>query len=152
MKKIPLTKGAVALVDDADFERVSRHSWSLAIRGTAVARIDHRTVTMHRFLLDLPSGVLCDHKNRNPLDNRRENLRPATDFQNAWNQGLHRDSKTGLKGVCWASRNQRYRATIVANKKQHHLGYFSNAVDAACAYNVAAKKHFGEFACVNRMD
>ena len=153
MRLVPLTKGAYALVDDTDFECVSGHSWALSVRGTAVSRIDGRVITMHRFILGLHKtrSPLIDHRNRNPLDNQRGNLRAASNSQNSQNRGLQRTNRSGFKGVCWTPR-WGWRATISLDLRQKHLGHFADLIEAACAYNLAAKRMFGEFAVMNRMD
>lgn len=86
-----------------------------------------------------------DHRNRIRSDNRWKNLRPATTAQNNLNQGIRKDCKSGYRGVCWNPRSKKWRATISANKKQIHLGLFENVLDAAKAYQAAARKLHGEF-------
>jgi len=86
-----------------------------------------------------------DHRNRDSLDDRWDNLRPATKAQNSQNNGLRRKNSSGYKGVYLDKRYKHWRAYI----KGKHIGIFATAEEAALAYDAAAIKLFGEFACLN---
>lgn len=144
MKAIPLTRGMVAKVDDADYEWLSQHKWYASVRGYAVQRDGTR---MHRVLL--PGVPEVDHVNQDKLDNQRHNLRPATHQQNTANTRRRKDNTSGFKGVIWYNRDRCWLAVITILGRRKHLGYFEVAKDAALAYDEAARKEFGEFACVN---
>jgi len=103
---------------------------------------------MHRQLLTPPQGQCIDHINGNGLDSRRANLRFATAAQNAWNS-KKRSPRSTYKGVWFAKDKNKFRAAIGHNKKRIHLGYFDSPIDAAKAYDIAAKKHHGRFARTN---
>jgi len=103
---------------------------------------------MHRELCDVTDGYVADHINRNGLDNRRANLRPATIAQNAWNS-RRRKNRSGYKGVWYAKDKGKFRAAIWHNNKREYLGYFDCPICAAKAYDRAAKKYHGEFASLN---
>lgn len=157
MREIPLTQGKTALVDDGDFDLVSRFKWQAAKapRTWYAHRVEYggkrkKTESMHRLILDAPLGMLVDHINGNGLDNRRDNLRLATKGQNNYNTRLRRDNATGYKGV---KRNcLRWVARIRIDRRLIHLGSFSTKEDAARAYDSAARRHFGEFAKLNFPD
>lgn len=91
-------------------------------------------------------AVQVDHKNRKGCDDRWENIRPATSSQNIANTSLHRDSRTGFKGVTKRGRYNKWRARIVVRGREMHLGMFDSAEAASKAYITAAQKYFGEFA------
>ncbi len=147
MKKISVKNSPVpALVDDADFETVLPYSWYLH-DGYAYTKGPKGAFFMHQLLA---GKNRIDHKNRNRLDNRRSNFRPATHQQNLRNAiwtNLNKSSK--FKGVSWDSERKRWRACIVVDKHQKLLGRFKIEEDAAKAYNAAATKLFGEFAVLN---
>jgi AP2 domain. len=162
MREILLTNNKIALVDDGDFETLSRFKWTAyKKRSTWYA---HRTVhaserellggrksiSMHRFLLShLPTkGIEIDHKNRNGLDNQRENLRVATRSLNQMNCGPYKGNKSGYKGVSWRQKG-RVIAQIYINTRRVYLGRFDTPEQAARAYDAKAKELFGEFAYLN---
>jgi hypothetical protein len=161
MKEIPLTQGKVALVDDSDYERVSvlmwraqwdGHNWYA--RHGKPRRGPVGLVFMHRFILGLTSGDQdVDHINGNGLDNRRNNLRIATQKQNSRNRRIPITNRTGFKGVQvnrYCKRTQMpYLATIKVNGKRIWMGPFATAEEAAHAYDAKARELFGEFARCN---
>lgn len=160
MKTIPLTRGQVTLVDDEDYERLSRVSWhctagGYAARGQWVSGSGgQRGLYMHREILGLSEGGACDHINGNRLDNRRANLRVATPLENSRNCKKH--ARTGgthsrFKGVTRVKRERSrpWEARIVVRGRQIHLGSYSDESIAALAYDRAARKYFGEFAQLN---
>lgn len=104
---------------------------------------------LHRFVMRASTGTLVDHKNGDPLDNRRENLRLASKGENTINTGPLSTNGTGFKGV--SKRGNRFRAFVHKDGKTIFLGSFVKAKDAACAYNRGAKKHFGKFAKLNKL-
>lgn len=150
-KEIQLTKGKVALVDDEDYEMLI----GLGVRwcvndGYAFNQAYGR---MHRFLVSAPKDRMVDHINGDKLDNRKENLRFATNSQNQANRRVARGASK-FKGVTWqkrkcdASRGY-WKAQIVVNGELHYLGKYNTDLEAAKAYNEAAVRFFGEFAYLN---
>jgi hypothetical protein len=157
MKTIPLTQGKVALVDDEDYEWLSRWKWYAILNGHTwyAARKDcsgdrPRAVSMHRQIMGEPEGKV-DHIDGDGLNNQRGNLRLATDPQNLWNSRKRRGSSK-FKGVYWTKRNKRWRAAITHLGVKKHLGYFDSEEAAARAYDRAAKEFFGPFARLNFPD
>ncbi|MGG1598512.1 AP2 domain-containing protein [Paenibacillus naphthalenovorans] len=155
MKSIPLSKGKFALVDDEDFDLVSEFTWQAVqihkvwYAITTVYRDGKsQTLYMHRLIMNPKPGQEVDHKNRNGLDNRRSvNLRivdHATNQHNQRSKGLSR-----YKGVNWRKDRGKWRAEIRKGKIRLFLGHFSDEVDAAKAYDAAARELYGEFASTN---
>ena len=157
MKKIPLTQGKFAIVDDGDFEELSKHKWCImksgrnafrAVRG--IWKNERRiTVYMHRVVMNAPKNLDVDHINHNPLDNRKCNLRVCTKSQNQHNQQLHKDGSSRFKGVSINRQVNKWAAAIKFKSKSISIGLFGSEVEAAKAYDEKAKELFGEYAYVN---
>ena len=132
-------------IDAADYHLVKEHRWH-AKKGRDKTVFYARSTEgayMHALLV----GKNADHKDGDGLNNRRENLRSATASENARNKGARIDNVTGFKGVY--INHGRFYATITVNRVIHRLGRFNTAIEAARAYNEAAKKYHGEFAYLN---
>lgn len=153
MNEIQLTQGKTALVSDEDYELVNQYKWHANNMGGGIYyafRRDGKTMlSMHRDLTNAPNGMEVDHINGNGLDNRRENLRICTHAQNRYNNKLRIDSTSGYKGVFWSKDSKKWQAQIQVDRKKIHLGFFSDPIDAARAYDNAAKEHHGEFCRTN---
>ena len=157
MKKIELTKGKYALVDDEDFDFLNQWKWHWHDdRGGGYAERACREsgkskhIKMHRLLLKIPSGFEPDHIDGNGLNNQKLNLRIATASQNQINRGKQKNNTSGFKGVYLRrDRKKRWRAQIKFHRIIKHIGYFSSKEEAALAYNKAAVEYFGEFAKLN---
>ncbi len=145
MKKISLTKGKFALVDDADLALVSQFKWYYSNEGYALRGIGaHRKEYMHRLILGAKKGQVTDHINGNRCDNRRSNIRLGTYAQNSMNQRRHKKSATGIRGIRY--KEGKWEANLSANSKRYYLGRFGRLEDAVTTYNDAARKLCGEFA------
>jgi hypothetical protein len=144
MKTIPLTQNMVALVDDDDFEKLSKYKWCLHGAGYAHASIEGKKVLMHRMIMGFPNCEI-DHINHKKTDNRKENLRPCTRQENSWNMKVQSRNKTGYKGVFWNKERKKYEAQIKVDGRSINLGRFSTPFEASEAYKSAAKKYFGEY-------
>ncbi len=161
MKKIKLSNGSYAIVDDEDFEKLSKYNWHIRENGYAVANIPYRgpdgmvikrkSERMHRMVMGNPENMFIDHANHNPLDNRKINLRIVKQNQNMWNLTKHKDGKSKYKGVSLDSRRKKWLAKICKFRKQKFIGYFLNEEEAAIAYNLHAKEMFGEYAFLNKI-
>lgn len=158
MKKIPLTKGYVALVDDEDYERVAIHKWCAAFRSSKDGGVKvyakrsvrkpggiQKSLYLHRTIMNAPDGIEVDHINGDPLDNQRSNMRMCTHAENLRNQRPQTGGTSKHRGVSWCKRDARWQVHIKVNGKRLYLGNFTDEDDAARAYDAAAVQHFGEF-------
>ena len=109
----------------------------------------HRLIWMMANRQKIPDGMQVDHINRDKHDNRPSNLRLVTGSQNRCNTGRSRSNRTGFKGVSYCGAHRRLQATIKLNGKQHRLGWFATAEEAAAAYDQAAVELHGEHALTN---
>lgn len=162
MKEIPLTQGMVALVNDSDFERLSKYTWYS--KRTSGKRLEfyaqrddlasglHKHIYMHREIMAAPSGLQVDHINFDGLDNRRDNLRLCTRSENSWHTRKYVDGKHKYKGVSQDPRTtlaKRWKAQISSNNMRRDSKRFATAVEAAHAYDDMARQYHGEFAVLN---
>lgn len=147
-REVPLGRGFVALVDDADYALVTGiGSWHSQISGSTRTRVYARSNVagfMHRFLT---GWAQVDHINGDGLDNRRSNLRPAVGSQNNHNVKLRRDNTSGFKGVVRCG--TRWKAQIKVEGRSRTLGRFATAAEAARIYDKAAREIAGEYARLN---
>lgn len=151
-KIIPLTRNQNALVDATDYDWLNqwnwRAKWSKEIKGFYAAR-GAETIYMQYQILGCKKGEQGDHRNHDTLDNRRENLRKSSPWQNRGNSRLNANSTTGFKGVSWSKSGNGFLVQLNVNRKHYRIGLFPTAKDAAMAYDKAAKKLLGEFAHLN---
>jgi len=157
MKLIPLTQGQFAMVDDDDYDELSKFKWQVytskrhimyAIRTTP----DDKTVYMHRSILKITDRYLfTDHRDHNGLNNQKDNLRKATMAENNANRRRFKKGTSIYRGVWFDSYYGVYKVQISENGRKVHLGRFKNEIDAAKAYNEAAIKYHKEFAFLNEV-
>jgi len=160
MREIPLTQGQVALIDDEDYELVSRYKWCAVYSPhsktyyAASAVRDRDTAARTRLMMHavIMGSKSIDHADHNGLNNQRYNLRFATTSQNTANQRIRSDNTSGFKGVSLDRRNNRWQSYIRINGSRMGLGSYPDPVDAAIAYDYAARELFSEFAFLNFPD
>lgn len=157
MRETPLTRGYVAFVDDADYERVmAAGPWHTLLCANGIAYATGRPTNprrkelMHHFILGISDPkILVDHRNRYGLDNQRGNLRITTKSQNGMNAGKHRKGASRFRGVHWHKKARKWCAELVVHGRKHYLGLFVSELDAARARDAAAIELHGEFARLN---
>lgn len=148
---ISLSQGLWAVIDAADIEVISGMSWN-AIKGkngNFYAGHAAPVLLMHRKILGLASGAICDHRDGDGLNNRRENLRRCTIAENNRNTKRRSNNKSGYKGVSFNNEKKRWQAFITVERKCRFLGYFADPELAHAAYAHAAYETHGEFARTN---
>jgi hypothetical protein len=159
MKIIIAKCGSEILVDDEDYVFLSKYKWHLNYKGYAKrseyagkkdGKRKTKTYSLHRELMGaLGYNGITDHIDGNPLNNQKSNLRLADARLNAFNRKSQRNSISCYKGV--SKSRYGWRARIMSEGKSIHVGYFNTEIEAANAYNLAAKKHHGEFARMNEV-
>jgi hypothetical protein len=150
--RLPLRYGSFTHVDAIDYHRLTTFDWFSRIDGYVYGipkTGERRIVSLSRIIMSAPPNTVVDHKDGNPLNNRRSNLRFCTQRQNTYNRRLNTNSTSGYKGVHWHKRNRVWVAYLDHNKTRRHLGCFHSADLAARAYNIAARQCHGQFARLN---
>ncbi len=133
-----------AIVDACDYGRFRHLRWYRSGRGYAV-RHNHgdgpRNIFLHREILKAPPGRQVDHINGVRLDDRRTNLRLATNAENAQNRTLSPKNSSGYRGVSWCRGRRKWEAYVRIDGKQRHLGYYGTAEEAAQAAERHRERH-----------
>lgn len=156
MKKVELTQGQYALVDDEDYPIISATKWYAlftprtkkyyARRNTSLGNKKRGFSLMHQFILGVKGSIIVDHINGDTLDNRKVNLRIVNYSQNVQNSRIRKDNKSGYRGVSFYKKNKKWGAKIGYNNKYFFLGLFPTAEKASEAYKKSEKKYFRNFA------
>lgn len=152
MKKLPLSGGCDAIVDDADFDALLQWKWSSAVGGKYAARgqkVDGKKVViyLHRQITDCPAGLYVDHINGNGLDNRRCNLRIVTQSENI-SKKRSPGNRTGYRGV-YETQAGKFVGEVRINKKKIKSRSLATPQEAAMFHDRLASIHLGEHAVLN---
>lgn len=160
MAEITLRSGEICLVDDDDFDMLSKFTWYVLKRKhTSYARAplrgpdrSWRELKMHRLIMNCPQDFVVDHIDGNGLNNQKSNLRVCTFAENRRNTQSRRIATGGIKGAIQRSGSKTWASTITFQGKSFYLGRFPTMEEAARAYDAAARNFFGEFARLNYPD
>ena len=142
------SKGDEFYIDVGDIDKVKKHYWSISC-GYVHTNINKHHIQLQRYLMDNPYGKVVDHKDGNPLNNRRNNLRICSQAENNRNICKKKPETSNYTGVDWCEKLSKWRARITLNYRSIHLGYFKNIEDAKKARREAEDKYFGEYAYSN---
>jgi len=156
-RRIYLGEGKWVILDQQDYCRLSGFKWYVngngvnfyAFRNMVVGPGLTRMKSMHRDIMNAPKGILVDHRNHDTLDNRSSNLRLATHSQNTCNRRKKKNGSSQFLGVYFNKEKSTWDSQIMHNGKKIWVGRFQTQIDAARAYDEAARKYHGEFARLN---
>ncbi|MGA2092565.1 MAG: AP2/ERF family transcription factor [Sedimentisphaerales bacterium] len=156
-RRINLGEGIYAIVEQRDYYRVKKLNWCISGSGKWFYAVHYekagpgkvKKVYMHRFIMDSPAGKLIDHHNNKTLDNRRSNLRIASYSENNCNRPKKKNTTSQYTGVHLNKKTGKWVAQIRIDGKGTHLGTFDSEIEAARAYDRAAKREHGIFARLN---
>jgi hypothetical protein len=141
-------RSGAMVIETSDLPLMTPIRWWMDEHGYATGKWNGKAIRAHQLLTGYAKGIEVDHKNRVRLDDRRENLRPATRQQNCTNADRRAHNKSGFRGV-FEGEPGKYRVSISVNGKRINLGTFNEKVRAALTYDEAARKYHGEFAVLN---
>jgi hypothetical protein len=155
IRRIPLTQGQFAIVDASDYDWLTQWKWN-ACWDPKGKRFyakhpgpNDSQIAMHRELMHAQPNEKVDHIDRNGLNNVRSNLRICTHAQNCKNRTVSYTKKIGFKGVTRRRANGKWRVRITLDYKLIYIGDFDDEIAGALAYDQAALKYHGDFACLN---
>jgi hypothetical protein len=153
-RRIKLMGGNYAIVDPDDYDKLAAYKWQCvenSSKNCYAIRVENRKILyMHRVIMNAPPGSIVDHADGDGLNNTRSNLHFATASQNCCNR--RKTSKlcsSKYKGVYRDKRENKWMSCIYCNGKRIFLGRFDDEIQAAKAYDEAAKEHHKEFAVLN---
>lgn len=143
------TRGLQYNSDTGVFSWVTGRVCGYIMDGYLVISVAGTQYRAHRLAFLIMTGSIpayVDHINRCRSDNRWCNLRVATKAENCRNASKRKDNTSGIKGVSWNKEKSKYRAYIMLDRKQIHLGFFDTKDAAYIAYKEAAKTYHKNFA------
>lgn len=142
-------EGELFYFDLEDYDLIKNYYWSKNDNDYIYVRTDfdgRPLLWMHRLVMNCPEDMEIDHEFHNHWDNRKEFLRIVTKSQNAMNRVLQSNNTSGVKGVYWDIRNEKWKPYISIDGKQTFLGAFDNFEEAVIIRKEAEEKYYGEYA------
>ncbi len=131
-------------IDLEDINLIYSYTWSLSGDKRPESRSTGELISLSRLLLPKKENLVVDHIDRNPLNNRRSNLRYITHSKNIFNRNLLKNNKSGYPGISWSKLHNKWTCKIEFQKKVMHLGLFEDKEEAIKVRQAAEIKHFGE--------
>jgi hypothetical protein len=121
------------VIDDIDRERVDAHKWYV-MKSTGYVVRTTDDMLLSRFIMSAPKGMVVDHRDGDPLNNRRSNLRVCTHAVNMQNRkGANKNNARSLRNVYYDKRDRRYYVRVIANGKSFNGGRHDTVEEAANA-------------------
>lgn len=137
------------LLDDEDYKKIEKDfnnlSWTITKNRNKFyvqKRVNGKNIYLHRYIMNCPKGKYVDHKNHNTLDNRKQNLRITNNADNLRNGEIRVNNKTGVKGVYFDNKRNKYVANIKVNYKGIFLGRFDTLEEATQVRKEAEIKYW----------
>jgi|WetSurMetagenome_2_1015567.scaffolds.fasta_scaffold201225_2 hypothetical protein len=149
MKKIQINFKQTIIIDNEDYEKVSKHSWSTSWSEKKQrfccpsSCINYKSIILSRFLINAPSELQVDHINKDVFDNRKINLRICNNSINGHNRNVFKKNKLKVAGVYFDKYHKKFRAEIQLNGKKIMLGYFSELKRASDIYQQTKVSYLG---------
>lgn len=142
--------------DLEDYDKIKMYSWSVDKQGYVVSNSDfktnnHTTIKFHRLIMNCDSDMVVDHKNHINSDNRKENLRICTNQENCMNKKILSNNTSGITGVYYNSKLNKWIARIGYKNKTYYLGCYKNKEDAIKARKDAEEKYYKKYSYNNSM-
>lgn len=148
--------GNHCLIDIDDYDRIleeNRYWYASKTKSTNGKKVrvyfesmlSRKRLRLHNFIMSKKNGEIVDHINGDTTDNRKSNLRRCTKADNNKNLGLSSNNTSGVTGVYWNKRRNKWFANIGVNYKTIHLGTFREYDDAVKARKEAEENYYGEY-------
>lgn len=138
------SKGEEFWFDLEDYDKIKDYNWYIDTKG--YVRTSNPSRRMHRIILELEDkNIMVDHIHKNKFDNRKSELRIATNSQNQMNRDIPSKNTSGFRGISWHKNKQAWIAQIGVNGKLKYLGIFKDIEDAIKVRLEAEKYYFGEY-------
>jgi hypothetical protein len=153
--KIVDVDGYSVKIDDEDEYLIKKYSWRARVDGKfpnkrvyfsyITPRPEHKIMYLHREIMHCTPDMQVDHVAYDYMDLQKSSMRICSNAENGRNRRINKDSVSGYRGVTWSKRLEKWKATVVLDGKQIHLGYYNTASEAHAVYCAKAKKLFGDF-------
>lgn len=145
-----LISGEEFLFDLEYYDLIKDFYWHKNSRGYITSNTKGKAIKLHRLILDcFDSKITIDHINHNKLDNRKCNLRFVSRSQNGMNSQLHKNNTSGVSGVTWNKKIQKWVARITLDYERIYLGAFDSFEKAKAQRLAAEEKYYGEYSYNN---